>query len=273
MKTLSRNISLLFFHVLLSCWAKSQELFVFTEPASNMPAKSIGIRASNWFMYNKSTHDMSYQLLPEMMWGANKNLMIHLDGFFTNQNGNFHAVGGGAYAKYRIYSADGINKHFRMAAFGRVSLNNSYIFQEEIDLTRNNSGFALGLIATKLLHKQAIAASFSFNKADNNGSENKFPVTQSDQALNASLSTGRLILPKKYLNYKQTNVNLMVDLLGQHLLNSGKSYLDLAPAIQFIFNSQTRLDLGYKFQLYSNMQRTSPNGIMIRIEHLLFNVF
>ena len=144
---------------------KAQELFVFTEPASNMPAKTIGIRASNWLMPDKADNTLNYQLIPEIMWGANKNLMVHLDGFFTNQNGNFHAVGAGTYLKYRIYSADGINKHFRMAAYGRLSLNNSAIFQEEIDLTRNNTGYALELIATQLLHRQAISASVSFNQA------------------------------------------------------------------------------------------------------------
>jgi len=265
----------LFFQAILvmsSCTVNAQELFVFTEPASNMPAKSIGIRASNWLMYDKSSSTVNYQLIPEVMWGVNKNLMLHLDGFFTNQNGNFHAVGAGTYAKYRIYSADAVNRHFRMAAYGRLSLNNSAIFQQEIDLTRNNTGYAFGLIATQLLHKQAISAAISFNQAYNNGPENKFPPGQADQAINFSMSTGRLLLPKHYLNYKQTNLNLMVELMGQHLLGTNESFIDMAPAIQFIFNSQTRLDIGYKFQLYSNMQRVAPNGFMIRIEHLLFNV-
>src|SRR5450631_3870863 len=114
---------------------QAQELFVFNEPASNMPAKSLGIRASNWLMYDHTDHVMNYQLIPELMWGVNKNLMLHLDGFFTNQNGNFHGVGIGAYGKYRIYTADDVNRHFRLATYGRISLNNSAIFQEEIDLT------------------------------------------------------------------------------------------------------------------------------------------
>jgi hypothetical protein len=272
MKRQLRQVTTPVLFILMCIRVNAQELFVFTEPASNMPAKSIGIRASNWLMNDDEAQHINYQLLPEIMWGANKNLMVHLDGFLTNQNGNFHAVGGGVYMKYRIYSADDINKHFRMAAFGRISLNNSEIFQEEIDLTRNNSGYALGLIATQLLHRQAISASISFNRATNNGAENKFPTNQPDQAINMSLSTGRLIFPAKYLNYKQTNLNLMVELLGQHLLKANQSYLDMAPAVQFIFNSQTRLDIGYKFQLYSSMQRSNPDGIMIRIEHLLFNI-
>jgi hypothetical protein len=252
---------------------RSQELFVFSEPASNMPAKSLGIRASNWLMYDKTNSTLNDQLLPELMWGANKNLMIHLDGFFTNQGGKFHAVGAGIYAKYRIYSADAVNRHFRMAVYGRLSLNNSEIFQQEIDLTRNNTGYALGLIATQLLHRQAISATIGFNQAYNNGSINKIPPGQADQAINFSLSTGRLILPKEYISFKQTNLNIMLELSGQHLLSANENFLDLAPALQFIFNSQTRLDIGYKFQLYSNMQRVAPNGYMIRVEHLLFNVF
>jgi hypothetical protein len=251
----------------------AQELFVFSEPASNMPARSIGIRASNWLMYDNPDKTLNYQLIPEVMWGVNKNLMIHFDGFFTNQGGNFHAVGAGTYAKYRIYSADAVNRHFRMAVYGRLSLNNSAIFQQEIDLTRNNTGYALGLIATQLLHRQAISATIGFNQAYNNGTENKIPPGQSDQAINFSLSTGRLIFPKEYVSYKQTNLNLMLELSGQHLMGANENFLDLAPAVQFIFNSQTRLDIGYKFQLYSDMQRVAPNGFMIRVEHLLFNVF
>jgi hypothetical protein len=253
--------------------ASGQELFVFSEPASNMPAKSLGIRASNWLMYDKTSGFLNYQLLPEIMWGANRNLMVHLDGFLTNQNGNFHAVGGGTYIKYRLYAADDVNRHFRLAAFGRLSLNNSALFQQEIDLTRNNTGYALGMIATQLLHKQAISAAVSFNQAYNNGTQNKIPAGQADQALNASISTGRLIFPRRYTNYKQTNINLMVELMGQHLLSTDENFLDMATAVQFIFHSQTRLDIGYKFQLYSDMQRVSPNGIMIRLEYLLFNLF
>jgi hypothetical protein len=47
--------------------------------------------------------------------------------------------------------------------------------------------------------------------------------------------------PKKYTNYKQTNINLMVEFVGQTINENGKSYLDVVPAIQFIINSQARL--------------------------------
>jgi hypothetical protein len=57
---------------------------------------------------------------------------------------------------------------------------------------------------------------------------------------------------REYISYKQTNFNLMLELSGQHLIGENERFLDLAPAAQFIFNSQTRLDIGYKFQLYSD---------------------
>ena len=51
--------------------AFSQELFVFTEPASNMPGKSLGVRDMNAFMYEKDGK-LNYHNMPELMWGINK---------------------------------------------------------------------------------------------------------------------------------------------------------------------------------------------------------
>ena len=68
------------------------------------------------------------------------------------------------------------------------------------------------------------------------------------------------------------NMNLMVEVIGQTLPQNGKRYLDIAPSLQFIFNSQTRVDVAFRKEVYSNMIRTAPNGILFRVEHLLFNV-
>ena len=250
-----------------------QELFVFTEPASNMPAKSVGIRMSNWLMLDQQSSIINYHLIPEVMWGVNKNLMVHAEGFVSNRNKSLAAEGGAFYAKYRFFSTDRVYRHFRMAAFGRVAINNSDIHQEEIETNGHNSGFEGGLIATQLLHKQAFSATVSYEQAANNTSGNEFPTFQANRAINYTLSTGRLILPKDYTNYGQMNLNIMVECLGQYLPENGKSFMDLTASMQFIFNSQTRVDVAYKRQLYSNMFRTAPNGFLIRIEHLIFNAF
>ncbi len=250
---------------------QAQELFVYTEPASNMPSKSLGLRVSNSFMKDIEENKINYHLLPELMWGANKNLMLHAEGFISNRNTSLVAEGGSLYAKYRLYSKDDVHSHFRMAAYGRASYNTTDIHQDEIETNAHNSGYEAGFIATQLLHKVALSASSSYERAMNNNA-NKFPINQANSAMNYTLSVGKLMLPKEYVDYKQTNVNLMVEFLGQRLINDGKYFVDIAPSVQFIINSQTRIDFGYRHQLKSTMNRTAPNGFMLRFEHLLFNV-
>lgn len=251
--------------------ANAQELFIYTEPASNMPAKSVGIRLSNWLMEEKSSKNVNYHFLPEMMWGVNKNLMLHVEGFLSNRSKKISPEGVAGYAKYRFFSNDKVYQHFRMAAFVRFSINNSEIHEEEIETNGHNSGYEMGIIATQLLHKQAISATVSYEKAFGNAGGNEFPRYQDSRAINYTLSTGRLLLPRNYTSYKQTNLNVMVELLGQSLPEKGKSFMDITGSIQLIFNSQTRVDIGYKRELYSNMLRTAPNGFLLRVEHLLFN--
>ena len=80
------------------------------------------------------------------------------------------------------------------------------------------------------------------------------------------------MLPKSYKSYGQLNVNVMLEVLGQWLPEVGHSYLDIGPSVQGIINSQLRVDVGYRRQLYSTMQRSAPNGVLVRVEYLLFNV-
>jgi hypothetical protein len=72
--------------------------------------------------------------------------------------------------------------------------------------------------------------------------------------------------PKKYTNYKQTNINLMVEFVGQTINENGKSYLDVVPAIQFIINSQARVDLAYRQNWLSSMLRTAPK-VYLNLEY------
>jgi hypothetical protein len=254
--------------------AGAQELFVYTEPASNMPANSLGLRASNWMMRERPDEGggVNYHLIPELMWGVNKAWMMHAEAFFSNRDGRLTTEGGALYAKYRFLSQDGDHRHFRMAAYGRAATNNSSVHQEEIETNGHNSGLEGGLIATQLLHKTALSSSASFENAMDGNKAEEYSRNLATHAMNYTFSAGQLILPKKYTSYKQTNLNLMMEVLGQWLPENGRSFLDVAPSVQLIFNSQTRLDVGYRRQLYSTMERTAPNGIMVRVEHTLFNV-
>jgi hypothetical protein len=260
--------------ILLSFSLKSnaQELFVMTEPASNMPAGAIGLRAMNSFMYEKDG-TLNYHIMPEIMWGASQKWMFHLQSFHSNRSTEGLKIeGGSVYAKYRFYSNDDIHKHFRMAAYGRYSINNADIHQEEIETMGHNTGYEGGVVATKLVNKVAVSSSLSFEKALNNLANNKFPIVQSNNATNYTLSVGILMYPKKYTSLKQTNINLMCEFLGQTLNSNGKSYLDVVPSLQFIIRSQARIDLAYRKELYSAMNRTAANGFMVKFEYSFFNV-
>jgi hypothetical protein len=264
-----------YFVLVLLFWinnAIAQELFVMTEPASNMPAGSIGVRTMNSFMY-KNDGTLNYHLMPEIMWGVSSKWMVHLQSFHSNRTeGGLETEGGSIYTKYRFYSSDDLHRHFRMAAFGRYSKNRADIHQEEIETMGHNTGYEVGLVATQLVHKLAISSSVSFERALNNLPNYKFPSTQANNATNYTLSFGKLMYPKRYSGFKQTNVNLMCEFLGQTLNGNGKSNLDVVPSIQFIIRSQARIDLAYRHQIYSSMTRTAPNGFMIKLEYTFFNV-
>ncbi|MEP6728363.1 MAG: hypothetical protein ABJC98_21245 [Bacteroidota bacterium] len=256
----------------VSC--KAQELFSMSEPASNMPARSIAFRIDNLIMDEINSSKINYHLIPGIRAGISKKLMINGSAFFSNRLKQFKAEGASLYAKYRFLSNDAIQKHFRMAAFGTLSFNNSDIHQEEINLYGHNTGFEAGIVATQLLHKFALSSTVSFAKALDNGNNNKYVYgSQNSRVINYSFSAGKLMLPVEYRDYRQTNINLMVETQSQVNTGSGKYYVDVAPSLQLIFNSESRVDIGYRKQISSNLIRTAPNGFFIRIEHTFFNAF
>ncbi len=247
----------------------AQELFVMTEPASNMPTGAIGVRQASMLTWNKQG-ETNFHAMPEVMWGVNKNWMVHATAFLNTTQDQFKLQGGSVYAKYRFFSSDDLHSHFRLAAYGRLSTNSAPIFQEEIETMGMNSGYETGLVATQLVNKTAISATVSYERALNNG-DFVFPALQSNSGLNYSLSIGQLLHPKKYTSFEQTNINAMVEFLGQRLNENGKSYLDVVPSIQFIVNSQARIDLAYRHQLYSDMSRMATNSVLLKLEYTFFN--
>lgn len=259
--------------VILSCMAKSlvysQELYVFTEPASNMPAKSVGVRITNEGMRNPNF--MNRTIL-ESMVGLNKNFMFHLQGFASDMDGKYRVEGGSLYAKYRFLSIDELKSHFRAAAFARVSTSKRPTFTEDINLEGDNTGWQAGLVFTQLIHKLALSATAGYSQVFKDA-DRQIGIHQPDGVINYSLSSGYLLLPFVYKNYNQPNFNLYFEVLGKTNPANGKSYLDLAPAVQLILNSKTRIDLGYRFQAYGNLeQRYLKNMYLARVEFNFFNV-
>ena len=251
----------------------SQELFMVTDPASNIPANTLIVRVMQSVFKEQIKTGYNYHAMPEITYGITKNLMVRSTLFVSTRSNTLITEGASFYAKYRFFSTDDINSHFRMAAFGRYSFNKADIHQEEIEIMGHNTGFEMGLVATQLIKKVAISSTISFEKAFDNKPDYVFPTNQGDNATNYTLSIGKLMYPKQYTSYKQTNINLMLEFLGQTINQNGKSYLDVVPSIQFIINSQARIDLGYRQQLYNSMLRSAPNGVYFNLEYNFFNAF
>jgi hypothetical protein len=279
--------------------AYSQELFIYTEPASNMSARSIGLRLNNFVMPMTYGDRTTYRIDPEIMWGVNKHLMIHANAYASNMmQEKFRFEGGSFYAKYRFLSRDDIHKHFRMAAFGKVSvIDNPYTethtekhqqpdgsggyvehdllvshSSEEQNLDGNQSGWQAGIVATQLVNKFAVSGSVSsISRWDNLGGN--YYIGPANGAFQTTLSTGYLLFPKKYEHYNQTNINLYAEFISQALYNTPGYFVDAGTGVQFIFNSICRLDLGYRFQIAGTMDRFNTKQWLVRFEYNWLNVF
>ena len=252
--------------------SSSQELYVFTEPASNMPANSFGVLQSAKILKNKYYNRTEQRHNTELMFGISKNVMIHTAATYSNMYSSkvrFESVR--LYGKYRFYSKDEMFKHFRLAAFAEASYNRNELEYDELGLEGDNSGVQLGLIATQLLHKLAISSSASVTSYIGSYTNYSHTIHQPFDALSYSLSAGYLVFPKDYTNYDQPNLNLYFELLGQRSLDQTKYFVDVAPALQLIIKSQGKLNIGYRHQLAGNMFRMANNSWLIELEWTFLN--
>lgn len=248
----------------------AQELYVNTEPASNMATHSLGIRLEDQGFFNPVYKNRNTL---ELMYGASKSLMVHgafyMSDYYQSQQ---RFEGGSVYAKYRFLSVDSVQKHFRGAFFAKVSSVNNPVVNQEITLEGDNSGLQSGVVFTQLLRKLALSGSASYLHDWDNAGNNPIPVSNARDAIAYTLSAGYLLLPKTYKNYSQTNVNIYAELLGKTNPGYGQSYLDAAPAVQLIFNTLIRLDFSYRVPLYNSMERNTKNMYLVRLEYNIFNL-
>lgn len=260
----------------LAIEAGGQELYVFTEPASNMPTRSISIRLKSEFMGPQPWHNRSMQrLMPEVMFGLSKKWMLHTGTSFGNMHtNNFAWESVYSYIKYRFLSKDEIHQHFRMAAFVEAAYTTSPFHQDEVNLEGDKSGVQFGVIATQLWHKFALSGTVSHTQVLDESRKSKnvtYVPSRIYQVMNYSLSAGYLLLPKEYTDYKQLNVNVYTEFLAQQSLDRKAYYIDMAPAVQLIFNSNTKLNVGYRFQLDGTMQRMAKTSWLISLERTFLN--
>jgi hypothetical protein len=267
----------LFLFLLAVNTVQTQELYPYSEPASNMPAHSISVK--NTSQFQKGVHTGSKILqrhMPEVMFGLNRDWMVHVGTNFSNMHTErFIWEGARLYAKYRFLSNDDVHKHFRMAVFGAAAYSLNHLDHNEINLMMGEqSGVQGGIIATQLWNKLAISATGSWNEILNKERWDKTNAGRyAGRSVNYSLSAGYLFLPFEYTDYDQTNINLYAELIGSRNLNfpQEKYFIDLAPSVQAIFKSTAKLNVGYRFQLSSDIYRLSKNSWMVSFEYIFLN--
>ncbi|HEX4876641.1 MAG TPA: hypothetical protein VFV31_08220 [Chitinophagaceae bacterium] len=262
--------------LLIAVQLNGQELYVFSEPASNVPAHSLSVKLTNHLV----SRDMIYgrvtnRLMPQAYLGLSKKVMLALGGTFANMHTpNFRPESVNLYAKYRFLSKDELHKHFRMAVFAEASSTRAPFHYDEITLMGDKTGVELGLIATQLWHKLAVSGTVSHTQVLDESRNNKilYVPARNYQSMNYSVSAGYLVLPKEYIDYRQTNLNIYTELLAQQTLDRRTYFVDIATALQLIFNSNTKLNLGYRTQLGGTMQRMTTQSWLISFERTFLGV-
>jgi hypothetical protein len=261
--------------LLLALNAGAQELYVYSEPASNMPAHSISAKLTGHFVGSDNVYGrFSQRYMPEIMFGFSKKLMVHVSATFADMHTddfNFESVS--LYAKYRFLSRDEIHQHFRMAVFADASYTRVPFHYDEITLMGDKSGVEAGIIATQLWHRFALSGTLSHTQVLDKSRNSKtiYVPERNYQSINYTVSGGYLLLPKEYTDYKQLNVNLYTEFIGQQTLDRRTWFIDMAPALQLIFNSNTKLNLGYRFQLDGNMDRMANQSYLVSLERTFLN--
>ncbi len=248
---------------------QAQELYVFSDPASNVPARAI---VAKGLAQLGTRTPLPQRYGAELMAGVSKKLMLRAGTTVSNmmqRQNRWEAAY--LYGKYRFLSNDDVHAHFRMAAFAEAGYSRNRMPFDEINIQGDVSGIQAGLIATQLKQKTAVSATLAYVEAFRRPFYTGSPAFRTNRALSYALSAGTLVLPRVYRNYNQLNFNVYTELLGQKALDSDTWFVDLAPAVQFIVKSNTKLNLGYRFQLDGNASRFNRKMSVLGLEHTFFN--
>tara|TARA_Y100001954_G_scaffold54207_1_gene58071 strand:- start:3325 stop:3945 length:621 start_codon:yes stop_codon:yes gene_type:complete len=189
---------------------------------------------------------------------------------------NFAFNGFKLYSKQRIISTDKNKYHTRLSSFikyanhGKWYAPNYKYLKNNYDLDFQDSGLEVGLIATQLINKLAVSVTSGFGIISNRTSDGSYD-DKNFNSFHNSISAGYLLFPRKYKSYKQTNLNVYLEYLTSTILSKEhpviyKKFMStLAPGIQFIIMSRSRLDFGYKIR-----SKNSPNEFLVKLTYILY---
>lgn len=292
---MKKSVFLFLFLALLS-ELRSQELYIFNDPASNVPAKSLTTKYGGKWMREKHLshiYTTNRQML-ESQFGISNKLMlktgITFSDMYSNRVMKFESAS--LYAKYRFLSMDQVHRHLRAAVFMKGVLSTNPLRYDEITSDGDQTGMQSGVIVTQLVNKLAVSATLATTQVLDKERWLKYtgPRQFGYRSFNYALSAGYLVLPRSYSSYKQTNFNLYLEMIGsrgdgpQYVAYGGGGgmvnlyyenekfhFLDLAPAMQLIFNSSSKLNIGYRFQVSGNAYRMAQSALFVSFEHTFLN--
>ena len=274
-----------FLLLLLSFSSYSQELYINTEPASLIPkgTKVVRLHYHSIFLNEDSepgSQSSAKILIPQISYGISKNIMVSAafqisnNPFDVSPNSGFN--GFKLYSKQRILSTDKQKYHTRLSSFikyanhGKWNSPNYKFMKNNYDLDFQDSGLELGLIATQLIKKLAVSVTSGFGVISNKTSDGTFDDKNFNSWHN-SISAGYLLFPRKYKSYKQTNFNIYLEYLTSSILSSqypsrySKFMSTLAPGVQFIIMSRSRLDFGYKIR-----KGEMANEFLVKLTYIIY---
>ncbi len=258
----------------------AQELFIHSEPASNIPKGVLNVSLLNEsykevsIPRNMTVIGLNYGIHPNVSFKLQFSASNHHDKSLSNSilnhyhNGNktifytrnriygtkykyqFNGLHGTI--KWRLFNSDHLHEHFRIAAFLEGSYVRSAHDETEPRLLDDCSGVGGGLVFTKLYHKMAASVTLHYIKPS--------PFTElADQqthtlyygdAIGADVSLGYLIYPKKYSNYEEDNYNLYVEFISR-MYQKGKYQINH----EDILIQSSSLFAGHYVETYFGIQR------------------
>ena len=281
------RIFLVLFLSSISSLSSAQELYINAEPASLIPKGTKVVRLNHHSIFLDGTNIMggignAIIMSPSISYGLSKKIMVSGSFQFSNKPyeqdmmPNFGFSGFKLSSKQRILTTDKQKYHTRLSSFIKYSYHDNKFMKDNLDIEIQDTGFEFGIIGTQLINKLAISVTSAVTRISNidekytNGSTVKWQSINLNTIQN-SISAGYLLFPRKYKSYKQTNFNLYLEYLTNTILT--KDYPDrynkfsstLAPGIQFIIMSRSRLDLSYKIRI-----GTMPDEFLVKLTYIIY---
>lgn len=281
------RIFLVLFLSFIPSLSSAQELYINTEPASLIPKGTKVVRLNHHSIFLNGTNIMggignAIIMSPSISYGLSKKIMVSGSFQFSNKPyeqdmmPNFGFSGFKLYSKQRILTTDKQKYHTRLSSFIKYSYHDNKFMKDNLDIELQDTGFEFGIIGTQLINKLAISVTSAVTRISNIDEKYTSGSTVKWQKINLntiqnSISAGYLLFPRKYKSYKQTNFNLYLEYLTNTILT--RSFPDryhkfsstLAPGIQFIIMSRSRLDFSYKIR-----SGAMPDEFLVKLTYIIY---